>query len=180
MSVLDFLRESFRYMKWADAEIWKTAFDTTDAETDSELRDRFLHIHVVQQGFFHVWRGAAFDFQAAMQAHSELNSISSWAEQYHIEVADFLATLDEAALDRPVELPWAGIVTARMGREPKTPTLQDTLHQVVMHTIYHRGQVATRLRGLGSEPPTTDFIVWVWVGRPEPVWPTPKNTKSDA
>jgi tetratricopeptide (TPR) repeat protein len=29
---------------------------------------------------------------------------------------------------------------------------------------------ATRLRGLGGEPPMTDLIVWYWKGRPAPSW----------
>ena len=35
-----------------------------------------------------------------------------------------------------------------------------------MHSHYHRGQNATRLRELGGEPPMTDLIVWYWKGRP--------------
>jgi uncharacterized damage-inducible protein DinB len=39
-----------------------------------------------------------------------------------------------------------------------------------MHSHYHRGQNATRLRELGGEPPPTDLIVWYWKGRPAPEW----------
>jgi uncharacterized damage-inducible protein DinB len=39
-----------------------------------------------------------------------------------------------------------------------------------MHSHFHRGQNATRLRELGGEPPTTDYIFWLWKGRPKPVW----------
>jgi uncharacterized damage-inducible protein DinB len=39
-----------------------------------------------------------------------------------------------------------------------------------MHSHYHRGQNATRLRELGGTPPTTDYIVWLWKGRPQPAW----------
>jgi uncharacterized damage-inducible protein DinB len=39
-----------------------------------------------------------------------------------------------------------------------------------MHSHYHRGQNATRLRELGGEPPMTDLIVWYWKGRPRPDW----------
>ncbi len=33
-----------------------------------------------------------------------------------------------------------------------------------------RGQNATRLRELGGEPPLTDYIAWLWKGRPAPDW----------
>jgi uncharacterized damage-inducible protein DinB len=39
-----------------------------------------------------------------------------------------------------------------------------------MHSGYHRGQVARRLREHGAEPPLGDFIAWVWMGRPEADW----------
>jgi uncharacterized damage-inducible protein DinB len=40
----------------------------------------------------------------------------------------------------------------------------------VLHTQHHRGQVCTRLREVGGEPPTVDFIVWLWENRPDPTW----------
>jgi uncharacterized damage-inducible protein DinB len=39
-----------------------------------------------------------------------------------------------------------------------------------MHSHYHRGQNATRLRELGGTPPNTDLIVWYWKGQPESEW----------
>ena len=42
--------------------------------------------------------------------------------------------------------------------------------QVFSYTTYHRGQVATRERELGGEPPLVDFSDWVWAGKPVPEW----------
>jgi uncharacterized damage-inducible protein DinB len=39
-----------------------------------------------------------------------------------------------------------------------------------MHSSYHRGQVAQRLRELGEEPPLSDFIAWIWMDRPGADW----------
>ena len=41
---------------------------------------------------------------------------------------------------------------------------------VVLHTQHHRGQISARLREVGGEPPTVDFIVWLWTGRPGAAW----------
>jgi uncharacterized damage-inducible protein DinB len=38
------------------------------------------------------------------------------------------------------------------------------------HSTYHRGQVNSILRQLGAEPPLTDFIAYLWLGRPDPDW----------
>jgi len=42
--------------------------------------------------------------------------------------------------------------------------------QAVMHSQWHRGQNATRLRELGGEPPTLDLIVWIANNRPAAAW----------
>ena len=35
------------------------------------------------------------------------------------------------------------------------------LRHIVNHSTYHRGQVASKLRRFGTEPPNTDFFWWV-------------------
>ena len=34
------------------------------------------------------------------------------------------------------------------------------LRHVVNHATYHRGQIASKLKRLGVEPPATDFVFW--------------------
>jgi len=171
MNSLDSIRELFQHMQWADSEIWRAVFATSNAATDTVLRDRLQHIHLVQQAFFHIWRGKTFDYQAASASHTEMITIAQWARQYHTEAPGFLDTLDEAMLERSVTLPWAAMIASQLGREIVAPTLNQTLLQVAMHSSHHRGQVSSRLRELGVAPPMTDFIVWVWTGKPHPEWP---------
>jgi len=56
------------------------------------------------------------------------------------------------------------------GHRPEDTTMRETMHQVVLHSTYHRGQVAAYLRTLGGEPPLTDYIAWLWAGRPAAEW----------
>ena len=44
--------------------------------------------------------------------------------------------------------------------------------QIPLHSLYHRGQVNARLREVGGEPPTVDYIAWMWLGRPAAEWET--------
>jgi uncharacterized damage-inducible protein DinB len=69
-----------------------------------------------------------------------------------------------------VTLPFRESIEARFGRCAPT-TLEETALQVVFHTTHHRGQICARLRELGGEPPTPDFLAWVWLGRPQAAWP---------
>ena len=74
-----------------------------------------------------------------------------------------------------MELPWAAGLTKRFGREPAPATLAETAFQVASHSTYHRGQVNTRLRELGAEPPLVDYIAWLWLGRPAAEWADNSN-----
>jgi uncharacterized damage-inducible protein DinB len=42
--------------------------------------------------------------------------------------------------------------------ESYTNRVGDILMHVVLHSVYHRGQVATQVRGAGGEPAYTDYI----------------------
>jgi len=42
--------------------------------------------------------------------------------------------------------------------EPWTSTVEDILTHVVIHSAYHRGQIASDLRAAGQEPAYTDYI----------------------
>ena len=49
-------------------------------------------------------------------------------------------------------------------------TLEETMLQVASHSTYHRGQINTRFRERGGDPPSVDFIIWVWLGKPKADW----------
>ena len=49
------------------------------------------------------------------------------------------------------------------------PHDQSILH-VAMHSGHHRGQINKRLREIGGEPQTIDFVAWAWIGKPEANW----------
>jgi len=56
----------------------------------------------------------------------------------------------------------AGDLTYRniKGVEFKTP-IRDVLMHLVMHSVYHRGQVAAAVREAGGQPAATDYVVYV-------------------
>jgi uncharacterized damage-inducible protein DinB len=165
----DLMQDLCAHMSWADAAMWQSVMGTPSSTSDTALRDRLHHIHLVQRLFLSRWQAVPFDPGAA-SAYS-LAALRGWAHACHASLAEFLARVDDAALERTVTLPWSQQVAERFGTEPKTPTLGETMLQVVSHSTHHRGQVAVQVRGLGGEPALTDYIAWVWTGRPAPVWP---------
>jgi uncharacterized damage-inducible protein DinB len=169
MKNIDSLRELGQHMQWADALVWTAALSHSGAADDLALRGKLFHTHMVQRAFLSVWNAATLTPPSSEPP--ELPVTLKSARAYYTELSAFFSALGEDELERPVALPWAGGFARRLGREPATPTLAETILQVVMHSTYHRGQVNTRLRELGIEPPLTDYIAWIWFGRPEAQWP---------
>jgi uncharacterized damage-inducible protein DinB len=163
----DALDDCFRHMAWADGEVWRAALACPAAHDDEALRALLLHLHVVQRAFLSVWTAQPLTFPAAAEFPS-LPALHAWTAPYYGEAQAFLAGLDADALSRPVVMPWASGLAARLGRQPAAPTLAETIFQVTSHSTYHRGQVNVRLRAVGGEPPLVDYIAWIWFDRPAP------------
>ncbi|HEX4947519.1 MAG TPA: DinB family protein [Blastocatellia bacterium] len=182
MNLLSHLQDQFRHMEWADAMVWRTTLSLDTTVADETLRTRLHHIHQVQRVFLSVWQGAFAHLQdsnerrqAVMAWVSKGNELRgsdllAWGQEYHRDVQSYLNSVSEEALAQDVTLPWSEMVAARIGQTPAASTLAETLQQVTMHSAYHRGQVNTRLRELGAEPPLVDFIAWVWLGKPAATW----------
>ncbi|HKS27436.1 MAG TPA: DinB family protein [Pyrinomonadaceae bacterium] len=170
MDNLETLRELFRHMEWADAMVWTAVLAHEAAAEDDSLKERLSHIHFVQLAFLKVWRGEEVNVEEA-ESLQDMRAVLSWARSNYAELNEYTRGLENMDMERPIVMPWIKMFEARLGRKADAPSFHETLLQVAMHTAYHRGQVATRLRQLGGEPPLTDFIVWVWVGKPEPSWP---------
>jgi uncharacterized damage-inducible protein DinB len=165
---VDEARGLFTHMEWADAVTWKTVMGLADAQKDARVADTLYHLHSVHWAYLQVWRGEPLQIPERGTI-GDLAALLAWARPYYPGLRAFAETLDDAALSRPVELPWAGELVKRFGSVGPV-TRGETILQVVMHSTYHRGQIATRIRELGGEPQITDFIMWVWLGRPEPEW----------
>ena len=161
--------ELLHHMQWADASVWVSVMASQEAREDSELKERLHHIHVVQWAFLQIWRQEEMkvreleDFEAS-------GDLLTWARRYYREMMSFVADLDASDLEGEVRLPWRKDLKERFG-EIRPTYLGETMTQVALHTMHHRGQVTTRLRALDVEPPLIDYIAWLWQGRPLSQWP---------
>jgi len=169
MAVQGDLLELAAHMEWADALVWSTTLQSGPARADERIRGWLHHIHTVQRAFPAIWQGAAPQL-VNVTAFADAPALAAWGRSGHMALQAFLASADEATLARVVELPWAGRAIERHAAI-EHPTLAETVRQVVMHSMHHRGQVNARLRELGAEPPLVDYIAWIWRGRPDAPWP---------
>ncbi|HKG11937.1 MAG TPA: DinB family protein [Pyrinomonadaceae bacterium] len=166
---LEDLKGLFAHMEWADAQVWTAALSNAGAADDAALRAKLSHTHGVQRAFICVWQKVTVVRPPADPP--DLAVTLAAARAYYRDLARFVSSLGEEDLARPTVMPWAGGFAEYLGREPSVTTLAETMTQVAMHSTYHRGQVNTRLRELGVEPALTDYIGWLWFGRPAPGWP---------
>ncbi len=162
------LRELVRHMEWADALVWRSVLALAQTHSDTRIREVLHHVHLVQWAYLHVWRDEPIGLPE-VSTFQDLRAIHVWGREYYNQALEYLNSIEAKSLERQVEFPWAEQLVERFG-SPKPASLSETILQITSHTTYHRGQVNTRLRELGGEPPLADFIAWIWMGKPNAEW----------
>jgi uncharacterized damage-inducible protein DinB len=162
------LRDLYHHMEWADALVWQAVLKSDESRSDQKLRETFHHLHLVQWAFLRAWRGEADD--DAFPKFEDAQPVLDWGRTYYRELPVYLETLSEARLSQRVDLPWTEIVEQQIGRMPAPINISEMMLQVPLHSLYHRGQVNARLRATGGEPPTVDYLIWLWLERPSANW----------
>lgn len=154
------------HMEWAESLVWQSVLALP--QEDAELQAKLHHLHMVQWAYLHIWRGETVK-PRELGTFATPHALRDWAREYYSELPSYLAGLSEADLGREVRFPWADRLVQRFGKA-RPARWGDSVLQVAMHSGYHRGQVARRLRELDVEPPLTDFIAWIWMDRPAADW----------
>lgn len=158
------LRDMFRHQAWADAEHWRAIEATPAARDDDAVRHRLHHIHLVQQHFMWIVANPGAPSPTSNETvFLTFDALRTHARRAQSETADHFARLTDADLSGIVSIPG-------FNEPPLIISRAEALTQAIMHSQWHRGQNSTRLRELGVTPPTLDFIVWHWMGKPAPTW----------
>jgi len=156
-----YLHELYAHQEWADAEHWHAFEAYPAALADRTIRERLHHIHLVQSAFLWVVGPRTVEFVITkVEDYPNMADLKAFARRYHSEMSAMLGEIDGDRLT--VEVPWF--------RPPLKTSARHALMQAAMHSHYHRGQNATRLRELGGVPPGTDFIEWLRLGQPAARW----------
>lgn len=77
----------------------------------------------------------------------------AFARDAHAALDRLRIGLTDTQLVEKVAIPW-------FKDPPLTLTVGEALTQCALHSQWHRGQNATRLREIGGSPPAVDLIVW--------------------
>ena len=158
----ELLQDLISHQAWADAEHWRALETHPGALDDEQIRKRLYHYHFTQKAFLIIIRGDELRFPRPEEL-PEIPTLRQLVISYHADLATLLRSATDAELARSLTVPW-------FQNPPITLTVTQALAQAAMHSHYHRGQNATRLRELGGKPPTIDLITWYWKGKPAAVW----------
>ena len=153
MDELRRFRELFNYDYWANAATL-TSLSTVPGGAEKPLKT-FNHVIGGQR----IWL-ARFENPAPPSVqpwpHLTLEECAAEVEDLRRRWKDLLDSLT------PEKLAGDLAYLTLKGVEYKTP-IQDVLMHLVLHSAYHRGQVAAAVREAGGKPATTDYVVYLRV-----------------
>jgi uncharacterized damage-inducible protein DinB len=149
MDLLEHLRRQFVYDAWANGEV--LAAITASGSGSSPARSLHLLAHIVSAEQLWLER---------LRQHPQ--SLPVWPEFALDQCATQLAHLTKLWDEYFVQLSPAQLsdeISYRNSRgEPWSSSVQDVLTHIVMHSAYHRGQIASLMRAGGNAPAYTDYI----------------------
>lgn len=146
MDVDNFCR-LFRYDHWANEEVLRCL----EAAKDTPSRSLDLLAHVL---------GAEYAWYSRLQQSP--SPLTIWPQLTFAECEHHVLTLRDVWEGYLKNLRPEGFVSTVSYKTTKggvfTTGISDILMHVVMHSAYHRGQIAADMRANGNTPASTDFI----------------------
>jgi uncharacterized damage-inducible protein DinB len=147
MAMLEHISKLFSYDEWANREVLSSlgAADAPPARSVGLLAHivsaerLWLERLLAQKQTLPVWPTFTLD-----HCRTEIDQLAGLWKNY-------LSSLNEAGLVDSINY-------KNTKGENFTSQKQDVLLHVVMHSAYHRGQIAADMRTAGFAPPYTDFI----------------------
>ena len=152
MELAEYLRRQFAYDAWANREVLSAI--RGGGETQGVMR-LMAHILSAEGLWLERLRG-------------EAQSLPVWPE-FDLEQCEARAKALEGLWMEYLKGMSATGLTEKISYknskgEAWSSTVQDVLTHVVMHSAYHRGQIASLMRAAGKTPAYTDFIHAVRTG----------------
>jgi uncharacterized damage-inducible protein DinB len=146
MDIFD-LRRFFTYDSWANREV----LNSLSHANSPVPRAVKLMAHIV--GAEEIWYSRLCSRNPELPVWPELDVTACRREQ------ERLSTLWSTYLRQLTPESLSSTISYKNSKgESWTSKIEDVLMHVVMHSAYHRGQIASDMRAAGSTPAYTDFI----------------------
>ncbi len=146
---LDYLRRQFAYDRWANTEVLTAIKAIPLAEGRQRPTKTLAHILSAER----LWLERLTQRPQSLPVWPEVSLAQ--CEQQLAELAElwpkYLAQLSSPSLSEKINY------TNSKG-EPWSNNVHDVLTHILLHSAYHRGQIASTMRASGNTPAFTDFI----------------------
>jgi uncharacterized damage-inducible protein DinB len=147
MDLTDYFQRQFVYDAWANREVL-TAIQTGG---DYTARPLALMAHIVSAEGLWLERLKGEPQSLPVWPDFDFHQCEAHAEDLARLWPDYLKMIRSGSLVQKISY-------QNSKGEAWNSTVQDVLTHVVMHSAYHRGQVAALMRSNGQTPASTDFI----------------------
>lgn len=146
MNLADYMRRQFAYDEWANQEV----VAVLRAREASE-RSLQLMAHILSAERLWLERIKQQPQSTPVWPKADLNQCEAQAAELGRLWREYLELITAGDLSQTVSY-------KNSKGESWTSTVEDILTHVVMHSAYHRGQIASHMREQGQTPAYTDFI----------------------
>jgi uncharacterized damage-inducible protein DinB len=147
MELIEHLRRQFAYDAWANREV----LAGLKSSQRPAARPLQLLAHILSAE--RLW---------LERIRNQPQSLPVWPDLTAEQCAEHITELAQLWTKFLGQLSPAGLsdkVTYKNSKgEPWTSTVEDVLTHVLLHSAYHRGQIASQVRAGGEQPAYTDYI----------------------
>jgi len=147
VNIADYMRRQFAYDEWANREVL-AAIRTSAGASGRSLQ---LLAHVLSAEKLWLERLKQQPQSLPVWPVSDLEQCEAQAAELGRRWREYLELITAGDLAQSVSY-------KNSKGEAWTSTVLDILTHVVMHSAYHRGQIASHMRTSGQTPAYTDFI----------------------
>jgi uncharacterized damage-inducible protein DinB len=147
MNTKQYFLRNFSYDHWANRECL-SALAAANPMPPKALR--FI-AHTISAQKLWLERLQRVPQSVAVWPSSTVGECAALADEMHSAWKNYLTELPSANLEREVDY-------RNSKGESWSSCVEDILTHVLMHSAYHRGQIALEMRAAGVQPAYTDFI----------------------
>jgi uncharacterized damage-inducible protein DinB len=150
----------FEYDAWAIDRTLESVSSIPEGKYLEDLKSShggihgtLVHIYGSNMIWLQRWKGGSPLASITVNEIPNLESLKSHWKEYRADLDSYLANLDDAKLVGSLSY------SDLKGNRQSEPLFQQMQH-LVNHSSYHRGQIVTMLRQIGSKPIGTDLIMF--------------------
>ncbi len=161
MSSLELYRELYDYEKDSNRKLFAMLASVPSEQQADQRFQRAVNLAAHLASCREYWLthlvGDGGELKEGLETDSSLETLEPRFAALEARWTDYLAVLSEAKLKSDFEFSEGG-ERFRLSSEVQ-------ILQLVLHALYHRGQIALLVDQLGGETLDTDYVDWVWQNR---------------